>query len=109
MKEVVVNDLMQLNYRYFLKERIGENFHKEFNPQLTPLEMLSLGVFGGKYMTDCIEEFPKSWFKNAKLSKFKDININFFQVDASLPLKEWVAKGWIFSEDPRGWFQEINK
>ncbi len=105
MKEVVVNDLMQLNYRYFLKERIGENFHKEFNPQLTPLEMLSLGVFGGKYMTDCIEEFPKSWFKNAKLSKVKDININFFQVDASLPLKEWVAKGWIFSEDPRGWFQ----
>ena len=54
---------------------------------------------------DCNKEFPKSWFRSAKLSKVKDININFFQVDASLPLKEWVAKGWIFSEDPRGWFR----
>ena len=68
--------------------------------------MLELGVFGGKYMTDCREEFPISWFKKAKLSpEFKNINLNYFKIDASLPLKQWQDKGWLFSEDPRGWFQ----
>tara|TARA_B100001564_G_C20376450_1_gene550329 strand:- start:111 stop:614 length:504 start_codon:yes stop_codon:yes gene_type:complete len=106
MIEVVVNDLMQSNYRYFLQEQTGKNFHLEFNPQLTPSEMLSLGVFGGKYMSDCTKEFPSSWFVNAKLSpKFKNIDLNFFKIDASLPLKHWVDKGWIFDDDPRGWFQ----
>lgn len=106
MIEVIVNDLMQSNYKYFLKEEIGKNFHMEFKPQLTPSQMLSLGVFGGKYMTDCTKEFPASWFDNAKLSaKFKDININFYKVDASLPLNHWKEKGWLFVEDPRGWFQ----
>lgn len=106
MNEVIVNDLMQSNYKYFLTEGIGINFHKEFKPQLNPSEMLSLGVFGGKYMTDCINEFPASWFENAKFSKnLKDVSINFFKVDASLPLKDWKEKGWIFEEDPRGWFQ----
>lgn len=106
MKEVIVNDLMQSNYKYFLKEEIGQNFHEEFKPQLTPLEMLSLGVFGGKYMTDCTKEFPVSWFKYAKTSfNSKDVNINFFKVNASLSLKAWQEKGWIFDDDPRGWFQ----
>ena len=62
MNEIVVNDLMQSNYRYFLQEQTGKNFHLEFNPQLTPFEMLSLGVFGGKYMNDCKNEFPEEWF-----------------------------------------------
>ena len=106
MREVIVNDLMQSNYRYFLKENIGHNFHVEFEPQLSPREMLSLGVFGGKYLTDCTKEFPASWFIDAKLSASgKDINLNFFKVNASLPLKNWQEKGWIFDEDPRGWFQ----
>ena len=106
MNEVVVNDLMQSNYRYILEEKIGENFHNDFQPQLTPAELLSLGVFGGKYMTDCVAEFPVSWFLNAKLSpKFKNEDLNFFNVDASLPLNVWKARGWIYKDDPRGWFQ----
>ena len=57
-------------------------------------------------MTDCRGEFPISWFKKAKLSpEFKNINLNYFKIDASLPLKQWQDKGWLFSEDPRGWFQ----
>ena len=106
MKEVIVNDKMQQDYRYFLAEPIGKNFHSEFCPQLTPSEMLKLGVFGGKYMTDCQAEFPSSWFKEAKLSKtVKDPSLNFFELNASLPLSVWVDKNWIYHEDPRGWFQ----
>ena len=106
MKKIVVNDYFQKNYTYILTEPIGQNFHNDFNPQLTPIQMLNLGVFGGKYMTDCTSEFPKSWFYNAKLSpNFKDINLNYFKVDASLPLIKWIEKGWIYKYDPRGWFQ----
>jgi hypothetical protein len=106
MKRVVVNDNMQKEYVYFLTEAIGENFHNEFKPELTPKDMLELGVFGGKYMTDCVNEFPKEWFLHAKISMLKkNINLNFFKVDASLSLSSWVEKGWIYKEDPRGWFQ----
>ena len=77
MKEIIVNDFFQKEYRYFLTEDEGENFHPDFKPQLTPLQMLSLGVFGGKYMNDCTAEFPSSWFVNAKLSPaLKDVNID---------------------------------
>ena len=105
-KLVIVNDRMQKNYRYYLTESAGKNFAPVFKPELTPAEMLELGVFGGKYMTDCQNEFPKSWFRKAKLSpNFHDSKINFFGVSASQPLSVWRQKGWIFSEDPRGWFQ----
>jgi hypothetical protein len=105
-KKVVVSDLMQTKYLYYLTEPIGKNFHPEFKPELSPQEMLSLGVFGGKYMTDCKNEFPNSWFKKAKLChEFHDPKLNFFGVNASKPLSYWKKKGWIYFEDPRGWFQ----
>ena len=104
-KKIIIDDNMQTGY-YYLTESIGENFDPEFKPELTPKEMLELGIFGGKYMTDCEDEFPKSWFKKAKFSPDKkDISLNFFKVDASLSLKEWERKGWIHPMDPRGWFQ----
>ena len=105
-KIVIVNDKMQNNYIYHLVEPIGGNFHIEFKPELTPPEMLMLGIFWWKYMTDCVNEFPKEWFENAKLSStHKDISLNFFGVDASLSLKIWKEKWRIYYEDPRGWFQ----
>ena len=105
-RTVVVNDKMQRNYRYRLTEPAGRNFDPEFKPQLTPKEMFELGVFGGKYMTDCRKEFPKSWFTGAKLSpEGKNPDLNFFGVDASKPLSYWKRKGWIYEDDPRGWFQ----
>lgn len=106
MKKVIVNDKMQKGYTYFLHEDIGMNFHQEFIPDLTPKKMLELGVFGGKYMTDCYKEFPNDWFLNAKLSsEYKNIDLNYFGIDASMPLSHWLNKGWIYKEDPRGWFQ----
>jgi len=105
-KKIVVNDKMQKGYIYYLTEPAGKNFAPDFKPQLTPKKMLALGVFGGKYMTDCKNELPKNWFKKAKLSpQKKDPTLNFFKVDASMPLSHWQKKGWIYKEDPRGWFQ----
>ena len=104
--KVVVNDRMQRGYVYWLTEPTGRNFTPGFNPKLTPKQMLALGVFGGKYMTDCRDEFPASWFARAKLcSERHDPAMNFFGVNASLPLSHWREKGWLYHEDPRGWFQ----
>lgn len=103
---MVVNDKMQHNYRYVRSEPVGKNFASDFNPELTPQEMLELGIFGGKYMTDCRKEFPASWFKKAKLCpQRQDPGLNYFKVNASQPLSVWVKKGWIYKDDPRGWFQ----
>ena len=104
--KVTVNDKMQRGYRYVLTEPAGRNFDPEFRPELTPKEMLAMGIFGGKYMTDCRKEFPKSWFAGAKLATgARDCALNFFGVDASQPLAEWRRKGWLHRDDPRGWFQ----
>ena len=105
-RQIIVNDLMQENYVYCASEPIGENFHPDFLPELTPMQMLEMGVFGGKYLTDCIHEFPQSWFRNARLCPERhDPALNFFGINASQPLSVWRAKGWIYPEDPRGWFQ----
>src|SRR6201997_1701099 len=103
---VHVRDKMQRGYSYVLTASPGRDFDPEFRPELTPKEMLTLGVFGGKYMTDCLNEFPKSWFACARLSS-SDSNpaLNYFGVDASQPLSVWRDKGWIHPDDPRGWFQ----
>jgi len=105
-RKVIVNDMMQKGYEYYLTSPIGKNFDPDFKPEITPKEMLELGVFGGKYMTDCKNEFPPDWYKKAKLChEFHDPKLNFFAVNASQPLSVWRQKGWIFDEDPRGWFQ----
>ncbi len=105
-RRITVEDRMQRGYRYFLAEPAGRNFHPDFKPELTPREMLALGVFGGRYMTDCRKEFPAAWFRRAKLSPGRhDAKLNFFSVRASQPLSVWREKGWIHPDDPRGWFQ----
>ena len=101
-----VSDLMQKSYSYELTEPVGKNFEVNFDPDLSPKQMLEMGVFGGKYMTDCTNEFPREWFEKVKLChEFHDPKLNFFGVNASQPLMVWVAKGWIYKDDPRGWFQ----
>jgi hypothetical protein len=106
---ITVNDKMQKKYRYVLTEEVGKNFDPRFKPELTPKEMLALGVFGGVYMRDCQEEFLKDWFEKAIFSTEKSNRhipeLNFFKVNASKPLSYWREKGWIHPQDPRGWFQ----
>ena len=100
---------MQKKYTYELTEPMGKNFNPLFNPDLTPKQMLALGIFGGIYMRDCTNEFPKDWFVKAKFQKNgifkKDPTLNFFGVNASQSLLTWQQKGWIHPDDPRGWFQ----
>ena len=97
---------MQRGYVYYRTEPAGRNFHADFRPELTPKQLLRLGVFGGRYMTDCAAEFPDDWFERARLCPERhDPALNFFGVNASQPLALWREKGWIHREDPRGWFQ----
>jgi hypothetical protein len=106
---VTVHDMMQDGYAYELIEPAGKNFDPEFKPDLTPKEMLALGVFGGLYMRDCRNEFPVDWFTHAKLAP-EGVNkhiaaLNLFKTNASQSLGIWRKNGWIYKDDPRGWFQ----
>jgi hypothetical protein len=106
-KIIRVNNKMQKGYDLVLTEPIGKNFDSEFKPDLTPQQMLEIGVFGGVYFGDYPSEYPKSWWKKAKISPdhSRYAEINYFGVNASLPLREWRKRGWIYHEDPRGWFE----
>lgn len=109
VQRVRVHDKMQRGYSYERTAPMGKGFDPRFAPDLTPKQMLALGVFGGVYMRDCTKEFPKDWFTKAKFQKkgstLHDASINFFGVNASQPLSVWRKKGWINEQDPRGWFQ----
>jgi len=106
MKKVVVHDVMQDGYVYWRTEPVGRNFAPGFAPELTPKQMLKLGVFGGKYMTDCTDEFPADWFAGATLCPERhDPRLNYFGVNASQSLAVWRRNGWIHKQDPRGLFQ----
>ncbi len=103
---VFVNDKMQNNYVYERVSAEGKNFAPDFKPELSPIQMLAMGVFEGHYLNDCLYEFPENWFTGARLSLNKpDINCNCFQIKSRLSLQEWRRKGWILYPDPRGWFQ----
>jgi hypothetical protein len=102
---IEVKDKMQRGYRYNLIAPIGKRFDDEFQPYYSPQKMLEMGVFEGKYCTDCIGEFPEKWFRNAKLSETPDPSLNYFGVKSRQPLSVWRQKGWIYGPDPRGWFQ----
>lgn len=106
MKKVFVNEEYQQGYWYSLKEPIGEKFADSFQPDLTPQEMLELGIFGGAYFKTIPSEFPNEWFNGVRLSNNRksDKNLNYFKVNASQSLEIWQKNGWIYFEDPLGWF-----
>jgi hypothetical protein len=103
--KITVNDKMQQGYSYERVAPAGQDFLDSFNPHFSPKEMLELGVFEGKYLNDCQQEFPSDWFVNAKLSDRPDVELNYFGIKSRQPLSVWRQKGWIYGPDPRGWFQ----
>lgn len=105
MKTIRMHDSLQ-DYWYELAAPTGEDFAPGFTPDLTPRQMLELGVFGGHYFeNEQGDEFPPEWFSGARLSPVHNLHCNFFEIDASQSREEWEAKGWIYPDDPRGWFQ----
>jgi len=103
-----VDNIMQSNYSYELKEPIGKKFAANFKPELTPKQMLVRGVFEGKYFNDQILEFPKEWFLTAlrkgKLSpQGSNPKLNYMKVRSRQSLGDWKRSGWIYGNDPRGW------
>ncbi len=112
MKRILVHDSLQKDYSYQLTKPVGKHFAPDFKPELTPKEMLELGVFGGLYLADCQKEFPQAWFKGARLT-VGDVTVeanhdpskNFFGLNASQSLAVWRKRGWLRPQDPRGWFQ----
>lgn len=111
-KFIKVNDRLQQGYKYELVAPMGKKFDPDFKPDLSPKQMLELGVFGGLYLADCQKEFPPDWFKKAKMvnadvlvEKNHNPELNFFGINASQPLAVWRKNGWLHPQDPRGWFQ----
>jgi len=102
---VEVNDTMQSNYAYELMAPVGAEFDHGFDPYYSPAKMLAMGVFEGKYINDCTNEYPECWFRDAKLSDTPDVSVNYFGIKSRQPLSVWREKGWIYGPDPRGWFQ----
>jgi len=118
-------------YSYVLAENPGD-LPADFRPDLTPAEMLMLGVFEGRYLNDCVDEFPASWFVGAlhygRLSPegADPVRCNLFGIKSRQSLSVWRENGWSPSlehgdrvddhyhgllgdparnPDERGWFQ----
>lgn len=104
-KTILSQDQLQPGYEYVLVAPEGREFADGFAPDLTPREMLELGVFGGRYFQGQHGEYPAEWFEAARITDVHDSMINYFQIDASQSREEWQRKGWIHPDDPRGWFQ----
>jgi hypothetical protein len=101
---VKVDETYQTGYEYQRTEPPGSNFAADFTPDLAPKQMLQLGVFGGNYFSTKPNEFPADWFQGVTLTDKAKKELNFFNINASQPLKVWQQKGWIYPEDPHGWF-----
>ena len=123
-QKIVVWNKMEKNYSYVLSEEPGQKM--AFKPYATPGEILAGGAFEGKYLNDCLLEFPAEWFLNAiQLGTLcpgaPDVSVNLFGVDSRKPLSYWVQSGWLpgghkkgqhpelsdakINPDERGWFQ----
>ena len=99
---VVYNNLMSTG-RYIRTMPMGcLKDHPEFQPFYSPQTMLEMGVFEGKYLNSCQDEYPADWFKSAKLCATPNPAINFFGVKSRLATSWWKEKDLIHPQDPRG-------
>ena len=95
----------------------------DFQPNLTPKEVLQMGSFGGtyfrpiyssvtkqKYGKEVWQELPTNWLEGLDVrtrvaSSLYDTTKNKYKVKCGASLEEWESSGWMDPQDPYGWFQ----
>ena len=106
-KAVTVNDKMQRNYRYKLHGAFGAQFR---------FRIQAAAHAQGNARTGCVRRQVHDGLRQgisrragshapSCRPKKQDPGLNYFGIDASKPLSYWKKKGWIWKDDPRGWFQ----
>lgn len=83
---------------------------RTFRPYLHPRDMLELGIFEGKIINDCMDEFPAEWFepslRRGTLSPGgPDPSVNLYGLKSRESLQMWENTNKIKGDDNRGWFQ----
>ena len=63
---IAVEDCFQQGFEYELTEPEGRRFAPEFKPELTPKEMLELGVFGGWRQLRSRAELTPNQFRSGR-------------------------------------------
>jgi hypothetical protein len=96
-------DPLQRGYSYYVNSKAPKR--EDFKPDLTPYMCLRLGIFGGSYFAgyrQFLREFPHL---DHTIWPGPSADVNFYGVLASMSRREWVQRGWMHDDDPRGWFQ----
>ncbi len=86
---------------------MSKQWDPSFTPYYTPLEMLEMGVFEGKYI-NALTGLPASWYKVKRVVGPKDppdVTLNHYGVKSRQPLSEWRKNGWLTKGSPFGWFE----
>lgn len=105
---IIMDTKMERKYAFTLTEPVGKNYSKNFKPYYTPIQMMKLGVFEGKYLNDLRGTLPDELYRDAKTSDKPDTTLNLFKIKSRLSLQEWKKRHWIpickGDPDKRGWF-----
>ncbi|XP_013381044.1 uncharacterized protein LOC106152097 isoform X2 [Lingula anatina] len=94
----------------------------EFQPNMTPKEVLQAGSFGGTYFrpikssvtgksySGVWKELPSDWLAGLNIGKQVSSptyseKVNTYKVKCGGSLEMWESSGWMHKQDPYGWFQ----
>ena len=91
----------------------------EFHPNISPVDIIKKGAFGGTYLRDIYSGVTGKFYKNSwkEFSELKSIGkkyyasdfyeekLNCYGVEVGTFLRFWESKNWIRPIDPYGWFQ----
>ena len=91
----------------------------KFKPNISPIDIIKKGAFGGTYFRNIYSNVTGKFYKNSWkefkelenidkkyfCSDFYDVKLNYYGVEVGTSLRFWESKGWINKIDPYGWFQ----
>ena len=101
--------------------------HPEFQPNISPIDVIKQGAFGGTYFRPIYSQVTQKNYPNRHSKYFSkyilqknkidpkthltkpfpdyDKKINKYQVKCGQTLEQWESKNWITKHDPYGWFE----